>query len=251
MRVVSLVPSWTETLLRAKANVVGRTRFCIHPRDEVQAIPVVGGTKDWNFAAIQALQPDLLLLDKEENPKFMAEQSEIPFLATHVDSLEALPESLMQMSLALKSDQLGEFAEKWAEIARWPGLPQWKTGDEIPGILGWGRRPTQEIRQVLYVIWRNPWMVVSQDTFIGSMLEKCGLRSLLKTFSTKYPEVDFKDYRSEETLLLFSSEPYPFLKKREELFSLSNPYAFVDGESFSWFGVRALEFLQRLKMRQG
>ena len=249
MRVVSLVPSWTETLLEAGVNVVGRTRFCIHPQPAVRAIPAVGGTKDWNFAAVKALKPDLLILDKEENPKFMAEQHEVPYFATHVDGVSAVAGELRSMAKAVGKERLIELAREWDDIAKWPGLEPWSDFSDIPGVIEWGRKPSTQVRTVLYVIWKNPWMVISADTFIGSVLEKCGLSAYLPRFSTKYPEIEFKDFVPEETLLLFSSEPYPFLKKREELFSLSNPYAFVDGESFSWFGVRCLRFLQQQKMR--
>ncbi len=94
MRVVSLIPSWTETLLEAGVNVVGRTRFCVYPADKVRNIPAVAGTKNWDFAAIKALKPDLLLLDKEENPKWMAEQTEIPVFSTHITSIQSMPGAL-------------------------------------------------------------------------------------------------------------------------------------------------------------
>lgn len=249
MRVVSLVPSWTETLLQAGVDVVGRTRFCIHPAAQVRGIPVIGGTKDWNFEAIKALKPDLLILDREENPKFMAEQDEIPILATHVDSVNGVGETLAQMSIRMSNKKLNEFAAQWQEIGQWPGLPRWEIQHEIPGIIEWGRRPGAKIRSLIYVIWRNPWMAVSQDTFIGSVLEKCGFASYLPTFSAKYPVFDLGEFPAQETLLFFSSEPYPFLKKKEILDPIVNPFAFVNGESFSWFGVRTLSFLQQCKMR--
>ena len=90
LRVISMVPSWTETLLYAGIQVVGRTRYCIHPADKVAQIPIVGGTKDIKWDLVQDLQADLVLLDREENPLEMAESSPIPFLATHVSSLREL-----------------------------------------------------------------------------------------------------------------------------------------------------------------
>src|SRR5437868_6660844 len=102
MRVVSFVPSWTETLLSSGVEVVGRTRFCIHPHEKVAAIPVVGGTKDWNLEKLRALKPDLLLLDQEENPKFMAEQSEFPFHATHIESVQSVAGALRAMGERLE-----------------------------------------------------------------------------------------------------------------------------------------------------
>jgi iron complex transport system substrate-binding protein len=247
MRVVSLVPSWTETLLHAGVNVVGRSHFCIHPREKVNTIPAVGGTKNWDFARIKELKPDLLLLDREENPKFMAEQDELPYLATHVEAVASVPSALTQMSVRLNNSHLATLAQRWEIIAQWQGLSRWTPGDPLPGLLEWGREPVEPVRRAIYVIWRNPWMTVAKTTFIGSVLEKCGLASYLEEFPTKYPVFDLNTFPPDETLLLFSSEPYPFLRKKEALNSLPNPYGFVDGEAFSWFGLRSLEFLEKLK----
>ena len=242
MRVVSLVPSWTETLLAAGVNVVGRTRYCLHGPGAA-AIPVVGGTKDWDWPRVLALKPDLLLLDQEENPKFMAEQSEIPFHATHVRSVQGIPGTLQELAQVLKSAALLDLAREWGALGR--ARLAWQPGEPLPGLLEWGSAPVvRPPRQVLYMIWRSPWMAVSADTFIGSVLEHCGIA--LPKFAGKYPEVDLSSYSPSETLLLFSSEPYPFLRKKAELAAELGefPYAFVDGESFSWFGVRSLRFLQ-------
>jgi len=249
MRVVSLVPSWTETLVRAGVNVVGRSRFCIHPKERVPEIPAVGGTKNWDFEKIKALKPDLLILDQEENPKFMAEQNEVPYLATHVESIRSVPGELAKLSIRLNSPDLAALARRWELIAAWEGLARWVPSDPIPGLIEWGREPNGPVHSLIYVIWRNPWMTVSKATFIASVLEKCGMGPYLLDFSAKYPEFDLSTYPVAETLLLFSSEPYPFLKKKSVLNPVLNPYAFVDGESFSWFGVRSLEFLESLRLR--
>lgn len=249
MRVVSLVPSWTETLLHAGVNVVGRTRFCIHPREKVAAIPIVGGTKDWDLGRIRELQPDLLILDQEENPKFMAEQDEFPFLATHVESIPGVVGALAKLCDRLKNPTLETMASRWERIATWRGLSRWTPSDPLPGLIEWGREPQDAVRSVIYIIWRGPWMTVSKQTFIGSVLDKCGVGAYMPDFNKKYPELDLGAFPSAETLLLFSSEPYPFLRKKSVLADVTNPYAFVDGECFSWFGARSLTFLEGLKMR--
>jgi iron complex transport system substrate-binding protein len=249
MRVVSLVPSWTETLLHAGVNVAGRTRFCVHPREKVAQIPTIGGTKDWDFERIRELKPDLIILDKEENPKFMGEQDEFPVLATHVESISSVTGALAQMAIRLNNSELGNLGARWEQIAQWQGLPRWQAGSGIPGLIEWGREPSGPVRSIIYVIWRNPWMTVSKATFIGSVLDKCGIGAFVRDFPTKYPEFDLSTYPPAETMLLFSSEPYPFLRKKAVLNPVSNPYAFVDGECFSWFGVRSLAFLEKLKTR--
>lgn len=239
MKVVSMVPSWTETLLAAGVDVVGRTRFCIHPEDQVKNIPIVGGTKNWTWEKIVEINPDLILLDREENPKFMSEQTTFKWHASHVQSISDMPEQLDQLAKLLSNLKLKDLSDRWKNVLSLPKV----TRDLFPGIIEWGRQPAKPIKNVLYLIWKDPWMTVSQDTFIGTVLDLYNIQ-LLK-FSTKYPEVNLDDYNPDETLLLFSSEPYPFLNKKSELGHLAFPYAFVDGESFSWFGVRSLEFIEK------
>ena len=232
-----MVPSWTETLLAAGITVVGRTRYCIHPAKDVSSIPVVGGTKDWDWDKIQALTPDLIILDQEENPLFMAEQASIPFLATHITSVESVSVELRNLGLHLKNDFLMKLAQEWQRLTPYRG--------ELPGVVQWGLRPSAQPQSVYYVIWKNPWMVVSRDTFVGSMLSYCGIE--VPFFDKKYPVIEEARLRDQQNaLLLFSTEPYPFLKHRDELAKLGTPYALVDGEQFSWFGLRSLRFLQGL-----
>lgn len=245
MRVVSLVPSWTETLIECGTEVVGRTRFCIHPGDRVPRIPVVGGTKDWDWEKIKGLKPDVLLLDREENPKFMAEQKEIPVIDTHVTHVRDLPRELERLSAALSAPALGRLAGRWRLVAG-RILPDWDGTSDLPGLIEWGRRPARSgsVEQVQYLIWRKPWMAVSRATFIGSVLESCGLGPLLPDHPVKYPTVELERLNPEHTLLLFSSEPFPFAKVFGGLAELGFSYALVDGEKFSWFGLRSLRFLE-------
>lgn len=242
MKVVSLVPSWTETLLTSGVEVVGRTRFCVHPKNLVKDIPVVGGTKDWNWDKILKLQPTVILLDKEENPLFMAEQNLIPIHATHVQSVHDMPSCLLEMSAIFANPALEKLAERWQNILQKKRAPQRPHFTSLPGLVHWGKKPEQEIKTILYMIWKDPWMCVSKNTFIGSVLVRLGMA--LPAFDTKYPQINLDDFIPEETLILFSSEPYPFFKKKTEFQNLQFPHAFVDGESFSWFGSRTLEFLE-------
>lgn len=243
MKVISLVPSWTETLLAAGVDVVGRTRFCIHPQDQIKNIPVVGGTKNWTWEKIVEINPDLILLDREENPKFMSEKKDFKWHASHVQSVSDMPEQLNQLAALLKNEELKKLSDRWKNVLSFSKMNSIQNFDHFPGLIEWGRKPSKAIKHVLYLIWKDPWMTVSQDTFIGSVVDLFGVQ-LIK-FPTKYPEVNLDNFHPQETLLLFSSEPYPFLKKKEELGHLVYPYAFVDGESFSWFGIRSLEFIEK------
>ena len=176
------------------------------------------------------------MLDKEENPLFMSVDSGLPIWASQILSLLDVAPSLLDLGQVLGCSTLANWGERWSKVAAAGPCAGW------PGIVEWGRRPTAEVRSVIYVIWRDPWMAVGPHTFIGSMLAKTGYP--VHSFTDKYPVVDFSAFDRSSTLLLFSSEPFPFLRQRQGLAELGFPYAFVDGESFSWFGLRSLRFLE-------
>ena len=226
-----MVPSWTETLIEAGVEVIGRTRYCIHPADRVSSIPVVGGTKDWDLELITQLAPDIVILDQEENPLSMAQTCPAPYLATHVASLQDMPLALEHLSKGLSNSRIQDFAREWTEVIKSRPAPQ---------------QPAR-VDDVIYVIWKNPWMAVSRETFVGSMLAFCGYK-LRYLGPEKYPMFDLESLPGKErTLLMFSSEPYPFLQRKEGLEKLGFPTMLVDGEHYSWFGVRSLRFLKELK----
>ena len=239
-----MVPSWTETLIHAKANIVGRTKFCIHPKTE---IPIVGGTKDLDWEKVISLKPDILILDREENPKMMSEQTDISYFASHVKTILDMPRMLTLLSKEINNRALLQYAEDWEQILTKERRYSWAWNQTIPGILEWGKKPNQEIERIIYIIWKNPWMTVSSDTFIGSVLDYCGLNKGVKKYDEKYPQIDLDAIEDPSTtLLLFSSEPYPFLNDRKGLENLPFPHAFVDGECFSWFGIRSFNFLKNI-----
>ncbi len=241
MRVISLVPSWTETLIACGVNVVGRSRYCIHPGDQAKKIPVVGGTKDLDIKKIEALKPDILLLDKEENLPWMADLGRVH--CSHVCHTDDVPREILALAKLFDNTGLAGLAEEWRVLLEAPAYPRSSVAD-LPGVLKWLRVPEQEPEVILYMIWRSPWMAVSRNTFVGSMFTQLGYGGRIPAFAEKYPKLDLGEYSSERTLLLFSSEPFPFAKKAQELMSLDFPSAIVDGEAYSWFGLRSLRFLQ-------
>lgn len=241
MRVVSMVPSWTETLLKAGVQVVGRTRFCIHPPQLITNIPIVGGTKDVSWDLVVDLKPDLVLLDQEENPLEMAEDCPLPYLATHVSSLMTLQQELVRLGEYFENAALMEMSVEALDIVEAPPL-KWDF-QKIPGFLEWVRPPSRSYEEVLYLIWKKPWMSVTRETYIGSLLEKLGARLVPFPEGEKYPVIAEEDLK--QAFPLFSSEPFPFQKKVGELRALDLDGAIVNGESYSWFGVRSLEFLKQ------
>ncbi|WP_413293477.1 helical backbone metal receptor [Bdellovibrio sp. HCB185ZH] len=240
MRVVCMVPSWTETLLRAGINVVGRTRFCIHPEKMITNIPIVGGTKEVSWDLVMDLKPDIVLLDQEENPYEMAEECPVKYLATHVHSLETLQQELVKLGEFFENAPLLEMAVDCLDILEKP-TPAFDPR-KIPGFLDWVKIPHQNYSEVLYLIWKKPWMAVSKETYIGSVLNKLGMKVVEFPEGEKYPVIELEDHPN--ALCLFSSEPFPFAKKISDLKGLGVEGAIVNGESFSWFGYRSIQFLK-------
>jgi hypothetical protein len=237
MKVISLVPSITETLIEAGIEVVGRTRFCIHPADKVKSISIVGGTKNIDWQKVIDLKADALILDKEENPKAFAEQSPIPYFAYHFEDIKSCAENFKQMSKDLNSKTLNEYALRFKKLKP-KKIPLDKFVDWISSPPT--ATPTQNIE---YIIWRNPIMAVSRSTFIGSVLKYLGHE--LPHYETKYPKLS--EVLDKEKTYLFSSEPYPFSNHKDWIRSNSVSSGLVNGESFSWFGIRSLLFLEKFQ----
>lgn len=243
MRVISLVPSLTETLLHCGVNVVGRTRFCIHPADSVRNIPAVGGTKEVNWDRCAELNPDLVVFDREENTREMAETCPFHWVATHITAMSDVPGALRDLAAATSNQSLESLADDWAVLAERPPLKPGNFSD-LPGCMKTIGHIDQSFKQVEYMIWREPWMAVSRETFIGSVLDKLGFADRLPDYSTQYPEVEGALPRA-DTFYIFSSEPFPFERYIDELSDAGFNGALVDGELFSWFGVRSYELLKQ------
>lgn len=240
MRVVSFVPSWTETLITAGVEVVARTRFCIHPETAVKSLPVVGGTKHINSVdEIVNLQPDLVLFDKEENNQEtyqMCLDRGLSCYATHVVNLKSCGEELLKLSEILKNPALKSWGEAYLN------LPLFSLSQFNQCVLA-GELPTDNIaRAYSYVIWKKPFMRVSPDTFIGDVLQLFAIK--LQPAEKKYPEISEEELKN--TFCIFSSEPFPFAKYFTQLQTQGYSGVLVDGEKISWYGIRTLRFLQSL-----
>jgi len=240
-----MVPSWTETLIAAGADVVGRTRFCIHPHDQIKGIPAIGGTKDWDLKKLESLKPDLIILDREENTREMGAYSGAPIFTTHVQNINDMPKELALLATATKLPKLMEYSHRFSSVLAMP--KKHRSLANLPTVEEWLHPIHDEakIETIVYMIWKNPWMAVSRQTFIGSMLEHVvGENKILFTEAVSYPKISLETLNEETTLLLFSTEPFPFAKQKTELKKLRFPSAIVDGEKWSWFGLRSLLFLE-------
>ena len=252
MKVVCLVPSWTETLIEAGVDVVGRTRFCTHPADRVAVIPVVGGTKDTDLAKVAKLAPDLIVLDREENSRAVAEQTVVPVIATHVTSVHDVAAELNRLSERLSQPELAALAQRWRRVSRlFAAHPSQTDWHDLPGVLEWIRPPGPEVDQFIYLIWKDPWMAVGPETFIGSMLALLGFGSRMVSPGERYPKVRLEDLDQVRTLLLFSTEPYRFAAHKSAIEALPFASALIDDQCFGWFGLRALRFLEEHARQAG
>lgn len=240
MRVVSLVPSWTETLLEAGVQVVGRTRFCVHPHNLVAGIPVVGGTKNVDVDRLRALRPDLLILDREENPREMTEIFPDRWWASDVRSVMCLRRDWRALAEVVESERLAEPLPLLDEIL---GRGRRPLGAAPPAMLATVGTSSPWTGRVPYVIWKDPWMIVNRGTFIASMLDSVGVELEAPEHADLYPRVAESWLR--ERPALFSSEPYPFAKRSEALSEAGLKGWIVDGEALSWFGIRAVRFLAK------
>jgi len=235
-RIVCLVPSITELLcdLGLAAQIVGRTGFCIHPWETVRSIPKVGGTKDLKLDKIRALAPTHVIVNVDENRREDAEalREFVPHVVvthplTPLDNLELyrLLGGIFDREEAAERLCV-EFESEFASIAQ----------------RSWAAK------KVLYLIWREPWMTVSSDTYISQMLALINWQTQPVGGEERYPEVDLDDYTVDRVLL--SSEPFHFKRQHVAEVAALVPGAevsLIDGEMTSWYGSRAIAGLRYLQ----
>lgn len=241
MRLVSLVPSLTETVweLGAQHHVVGVTKFCVEPPQAREGARVVGGTKDPDLAQIRALHPDLVLADEDENkPEHLREIS--TFSGVHVTRIESVPDAARELE----------------EIGRLVGREH-DAEARAQAILEEYRR-LRELRQVfppipLFVpIWRTPLMTAGGRTYLSDLVEAAGGRNVYSDAPRKYFETRFEEVRprAPEAVLL-PTEPYRFREAHRHEFAQALGLSparvrIVDGQDLTWFGTRTLRGLHTL-----
>lgn len=231
-RIVSLVPSQTELLydLGLESEIVGITKFCIHPKEWFNSKTRVGGTKQLDLDKIRSLQPDLIIGNKEENDQEQVHQlmKEFPVWMSDIYNLNdacQMIDTLGQILGKHGSSQrmIRDIADSFKELENYR--------PEIP-------------KKTAYLIWKEPWMVAGRHTFINDMLERCGFVNIFSG-KLRYPETNPEELlQMKPELVLLSSEPYPFKEKELQFMKELLPEAEVfpvDGEAFSWHGSRLLK----------
>lgn len=239
LRIISLVPSQTELLvdLGLEKYIVGVTKFCIHPSKIRKSKVIVGGTKNVNIDKIKALNPTIILCNKEENTKEIVLACQ-KITATHVSNIFTIDDALelMQHYGFMFSCQ-----ENASNLISKITVQKKDFKEFIKG---------KKTLTVAYFIWKKPWMVAANNTFINYLLQLNNLSNYYQNLE-RYPEVDLEKLSEKNIdLLLLSSEPYPFKEKHitelKEKFS-NTKILLVDGEYFSWYGSRLLNAFDYFK----
>lgn len=235
---MSLVPSWTETLYSFgfDAEVVGVTKWCVHPKELVARATKIGGTKDPDVARIAQLKPDLVVANREENRKEDVEALQRAGVDVWVSDVRSVRDSIREVlalgALVGRKEAAEALAVRIeATVAALPPAP-----DGVP---------------VFVPIWRRPWMTFNADTYAHDVLRLCGARNVFAGEPDRYPERGPEDAIARgATAALLPTEPYPFHQKtqgREEVVAAGfDParVAILDGEALTWYGAREVDGLQ-------
>jgi len=229
-RIVSLVPSQTELLfdLGLEEETVGITKFCVRPASWFREKKRVGGPKSVNIEAVRALQPELVLANKEENirEEIMAIAAFCPVWTSDISTLEQAIDMINTVG------EMTQTREKAVDII-----------DRIREGFGGLDKYARPLRTT-YFIWQEPYMVAGGDTFINDMMQYCGMENIFQN-QTRYPITTPEELQQLGCdCILLSSEPFPFKASHQAALQELLPgikVLLADGEMFSWYGSRLLE----------
>ncbi len=217
LRVISLVPSVTETMISWGINPIACTRFC-----KQNLIAKVGGTKDPKIEEIIALKPDLVIMDKEENR--LEDFETLTSHGIHVHTLHIQTINDLDAQLQPLAEKVG---------AKWRPL-------EIGS-------PNQITLRAFVPIWRNPWIALGQDTYAGSLLHHLGV-ALVPSSGEKYPRTSLEEIKAlSPQVVLAPSEPYPFTSRQLPELTQVGPVYFLDGQDLFWWGSRTQQATENIR----
>lgn len=236
-RIVSLVPSQTELLvdLGLEENLVGITKFCVHPPGLKKKLTVIGGTKNVKFEKIATLQPDIIIANKEENTKEIVALCE-KIAPVWVSDIYNIADTF---DMVLKLGSIFNVLPKAKSIVQEINV-QWEDFKKF--------KANKPSKKVYYLIWKNPYMAAGAPTFIDYLLSLNNFKNLANQLQGRYPEVT-TNLLQEAEIILLSSEPYPFKEQDvvELKKALDKDVLLVDGEFFSWYGSRLIKAFQYFK----
>jgi ABC-type Fe3+-hydroxamate transport system substrate-binding protein len=230
-RIISIVPSQTELLfdLGLGEEVIGITKFCIHPDEWFRNKTRIGGTKTLNLEKIRQLKPDLIIANKEENTKEQVEElaKEFPVWTSNIQTLDEALDMIQSVgNIVGKNEKAIELVQQIC--AKFDDLKKINSNPAKP--------------KAAYLIWKDPYLSVGGDSFINDMMKYAGFENVFQTLK-RYPEIQLEDLKNNCDVVLLSSEPFPFAQKHlteiQEMVS-NVKIILVDGEMFSWYGSRLL-----------
>lgn len=233
-KIVSLVPSLTELIMEfgLKSSLAGRTRFCVELADEVEDIPIVGGTKNPRLDKIEEIDPDLVIANKEENRKedisYLQQLTEVEL--TDIRSVEDAMITIHQLGSRLEvPEQANQLNSRINTLIE--------------------QRPDEKPLQTIYLIWREPWMSVGHDTYIHDVMQQWNLTNATG-YAARYPTLTLGEMQNlQPELILLSSEPFPFKEKHIDEIAPHFPdtrILTVNGRWFSWYGSRMTHSFEKL-----
>jgi iron complex transport system substrate-binding protein len=244
MRIVSLVPSITETIvaLGLKDKIVGCTSFCVRPPDLHHSAKIIGGTKNPKIDLIKELKPTHIVTNSEEN-----RPADIAACKAIASSHDTFPKTVYDVVPMLKG--LGEFlGTNSSATAMCHQIEE--------AIQSLKEKPFGRDRRFVYLIWEDPYMSVNDETYISSMLKLAGFKNAVAS-KDRYPKMTVDEMKALKPDLIFmSSEPFPFRKRNlatlKEAWPKCPPVMWADGQELSWYGVSTVRGLSSmLRMNEG
>jgi ABC-type Fe3+-hydroxamate transport system substrate-binding protein len=231
-RIISLVPSQSELLwdLGLQQELVGITKFCVHPKEMFHSVKRIGGTKTIKLDEIKKLAPDLIIANKEENQQEQIEElcKHFPVYISNIFTIQDALQMIELVGLICNRENAAK------ELVK-------KINEQY---LKFINKNTRKETRVAYLIWRKPYMVAGSANFINYMLSVCKLKNVFANYKERYPEIHIEELQKENLdVVLLSSEPYPFKEKHIIELQTYLPHTkimLVDGEMFSWYGSRLL-----------
>lgn len=220
-RIVSLVPSLTEAIAETRSGALaGATDWCTHPVG--LDVPRVRGTKNPDRSAIEALAPDLVIANREENRELDITRLRAAGVTVWVTVIETVDQAFASMR-RMFTDALG-----W-------DVPDWLVEAERV----WAEPPADDGRRVAIPIWRDPWMVVGSRTFTGDLVSRLGLVNAFDDSPDRYPHTEVAAIDAVADLVLLPDEPYVFTAD-DGPEAFSTPTRLVSGRSLTWYGPSML-----------
>ena len=232
-RIVSLVPSLTELVvaLGARERLVGRTKFCTEPADLALSVPAIGGTKNPDIAKIVALDPDLVIANKEENRR---------------EDVEALERAGLHL-LLMDPNSVDEAVRSILDVGEAIGASAGATAISNAVRAALAEPITASSPRVYVGVWHNPMMGLGSESYGHSLLEACGGRNVLRE-RPRYPELTMDELRSlQPDLILLPDEPFPFDATHAAVYGEVAAARVVDGKLLWWYGPRMPEAIRELR----